>query len=91
MSAEVKPIRTKADHKAALAEVERLWGAGAGTSDGDRLDVLAIWSLDVIEDLAALRTYIKQDDPAAAQRVRPAILHHASRQSLSPDHPILVR
>ena len=41
MSAEVKPIRTKADHKAALAEVERLWGAGAGTSDGDRLDVLA--------------------------------------------------
>jgi HTH-type transcriptional regulator / antitoxin HigA len=41
MSAEVKPIRTKADHRAALAQVERLWGAKAGTPDGDRLDVLA--------------------------------------------------
>jgi HTH-type transcriptional regulator / antitoxin HigA len=41
MSVEVKPIRTKADHEAALAEVERLWGAKAGTADGDRLDVLA--------------------------------------------------
>jgi HTH-type transcriptional regulator / antitoxin HigA len=41
MSAEVKPIRTKADHEAALAEVEGLWGAKAGTADGDRLDVLA--------------------------------------------------
>src|ERR1700751_3122556 len=41
MSAQVKPIRTKADHRAALAQVERLWGAKAGTPDGDRLDVLA--------------------------------------------------
>lgn len=37
----MKPIRTEADHEAALAEVERLWGAKAGTADGDRLDVLA--------------------------------------------------
>ena len=41
MAAEVKPIRTKRDHEAALREVERLWGAKAGTSEGDRLDVLA--------------------------------------------------
>src|ERR1700751_3964217 len=41
MSAQVKPIRTKADHRAALAQVERLWGAKAGTAEGDRLDVLA--------------------------------------------------
>ncbi len=27
MTAEVKPIRSRADHDAALAEVERLWGA----------------------------------------------------------------
>jgi HTH-type transcriptional regulator / antitoxin HigA len=39
--AEVKPIRTEADYEAALAEVERLWGAKSGTSKGDRLDVLA--------------------------------------------------
>jgi HTH-type transcriptional regulator / antitoxin HigA len=37
----VKPIRTEADYEAALAEVERLWGAKAGTPKGDRLDVLA--------------------------------------------------
>ena len=41
MAAEVKPIRTRRDHEAALREVERLWGAKAGTSEGDRLDVLA--------------------------------------------------
>src|SRR6266480_1704083 len=41
MTTELKPIRTKADYKAALAEVERLWGAKSGTSKGDRLDVLA--------------------------------------------------
>jgi HTH-type transcriptional regulator/antitoxin HigA len=41
MAAEVRPIRTKRDHEAALREVERLWGARSGTRDGDRLDVLA--------------------------------------------------
>lgn len=41
MSPEVRPIRTDADHEAALDEVERLWGAKAGTPAGDRLDVLA--------------------------------------------------
>jgi len=41
VAAEVRPIRTKRDHEAALKEVERLWGAKAGTPDGDRLDVLA--------------------------------------------------
>ena len=38
---DVKPIRSEADHEAALAEVERLWGATSGTPRGDRLDVLA--------------------------------------------------
>jgi HTH-type transcriptional regulator/antitoxin HigA len=38
---DVKPIRTEADYNAALAEVERLWGAKSGTPKGDRLDVLA--------------------------------------------------
>src|SRR5713226_4822094 len=41
MKSNVKPIRSKRDHAAALAEVERLWGARSGTPDGDRLDVLA--------------------------------------------------
>src|SRR5215468_10811718 len=41
MVGEVRPIRTKRDHDAALKEVERLWGAKAATRDGDRFDVLA--------------------------------------------------
>ena len=39
--ADVKPIRSEADYEAAMAEVERLWGAKSGTPKGDRLDVLA--------------------------------------------------
>lgn len=39
--ADVRPIRSKRDYEAALAEIERLWGAKAGTPKGDRLDVLA--------------------------------------------------
>jgi len=41
MTAEVRPIRSKRDYDVALKEVERLWGAKAGTRDGDRLDVPA--------------------------------------------------
>jgi HTH-type transcriptional regulator / antitoxin HigA len=41
MATEIKPIRTEADHEAALAEVERLWGERSDTPKGDRLDVLA--------------------------------------------------
>jgi HTH-type transcriptional regulator/antitoxin HigA len=41
MRSELKPIRSKADHRNALREVERLWGAKSGTLEGDRLDVLA--------------------------------------------------
>ncbi len=37
---EIKPIRTKADYEAALAEVERLWGSEPDTLDGDRFEVL---------------------------------------------------
>ncbi|MCC6468951.1 MAG: transcriptional regulator [Alphaproteobacteria bacterium] len=41
MRTEVRPIRTEQDYEAALAEIERLWGAKGGTPKGDRLDVLA--------------------------------------------------
>lgn len=37
---DIRPIRSDADHKAALAEIERLWGAEMGTENGDKLDVL---------------------------------------------------
>ena len=41
MANDIKPIRNEKDYEAALAEVERLWGAKSGTPRGDRLDVLA--------------------------------------------------
>jgi HTH-type transcriptional regulator / antitoxin HigA len=41
MASELKPIRTKADYRKSLAEVEGLWGAKSGTPEGDRLDILA--------------------------------------------------
>src|SRR5271168_679734 len=48
MKDELKPIRTKADYKNALAQVEQLWGAKTGTPEGDRLDILATL-IDVYE------------------------------------------
>src|SRR5262252_2856327 len=36
----ITPIRDEATHRAALAEIERLWGVESNTPEGDRLDVL---------------------------------------------------
>jgi len=66
MAAEVKPIRTKRDHEAALKEVERLWGAKAGTRDGDRLDVLAT----LIDAYEAEHYPMDPPDPIEARRER---------------------
>lgn len=38
---DIKPIRTEADHEAALERIAELWGAAPGTPEGDELDVLA--------------------------------------------------
>src|SRR5882762_793608 len=37
---EISPIKNDDDHSAALREIETLWGAAAGTDDGDKLDIL---------------------------------------------------
>lgn len=37
---EIRPIRTKADHRAALKEIETLMTAERGSPEGERLDVL---------------------------------------------------
>ncbi|NDU93154.1 MAG: transcriptional regulator [Ferrovum sp.] len=37
---EIKPIKTAADYRAALKEVESLMAAAAGSPEGERLDVL---------------------------------------------------
>lgn len=63
---DVKPIRTKVDHERALAEVERLWGAKAGTPAGDRLDVLAT----LIDAYEAEHYPIDAPDPIEAIKFR---------------------
>jgi HTH-type transcriptional regulator/antitoxin HigA len=59
---EIRPIRTKADYRAALKEVERLWHAEPGTRDGDRVEVL----VTLIEAYEAKHFPIPAPDPIAA-------------------------
>jgi HTH-type transcriptional regulator / antitoxin HigA len=66
MSRDLKPIRTDADHEAALAEVERLWGEPAGTPEGDRLDVLAT----LIDAYETANVPMDAPDPIEAIRFR---------------------
>ena len=66
MAADLKPIRSEADHEAALAEIERLWGASSGTPDGDRLDVLAT----LIEAFEARHYPMDPPDPIEAIHFR---------------------
>jgi len=54
---EIKPIHTKKDHRAALAEIDANWGAPEGTEKGDRLDVL----LALVEIYEAKRWPINVD------------------------------
>lgn len=58
----IRPIRTKADYRAALKEVERLWDANPGTPAGDAADVLAT----LIEAYEAEHFPIPAPDPIAA-------------------------
>jgi len=39
---DLRPIKTERDHRAALAEIERLWRAEPGTAEHDRLEVLGL-------------------------------------------------
>ncbi len=63
---EIKPIHTAADYDAALAEVERLWGARSGTPEGDRLDVLAT----LIDSYESEHHPIDPPDPVEAIKFR---------------------
>jgi HTH-type transcriptional regulator/antitoxin HigA len=66
MKDSIRPIRTKRDYAAALAELERLWGAKRGTPDGDRLDVLAT----LIEAYEAVHYPMDPSDPIEAIKFR---------------------
>mgnify|MGYP003634432349 CR=1 FL=1 len=38
-----RPIENDGEHRAALREIEALWGAVEGTPEGGRLDALTAW------------------------------------------------
>ncbi len=63
---DIKPIRSEKDYKAALAEVEKLWGSPSGTAKGDRLDVLAT----LIDAWEAKNYPIDPPDPIDAIKFR---------------------
>ena len=61
-NAPIQPIRTEADHRAALAEVETLMHAVQGTPAGDRLDIL----VTLIEAWEARQEPVPLPDPIEA-------------------------
>jgi HTH-type transcriptional regulator/antitoxin HigA len=60
----IKPIRTKANYRSALKDIESLMTAKANTPDGDHLDVLAT----LVE--AYERTHFPMDLPDAVEAIK---------------------
>ena len=67
---EITPIRSDADHVAALRDIEALWGADEGTPAGDRLDILATlveayedrrWPLEELDPVEAIEAAMAHD------------------------------
>ena len=56
---ELRPIRTKKDHQAALKEIERLWTAPVKSAEADRLDVLTL----LVEQYERQQYPISDPDP----------------------------
>ena len=59
---DIRPIRTEADYRAALKEVESLWNAEPGTLEGDQVEVLST----LIEAYEERHHPIPPPDPIAA-------------------------
>jgi len=67
---DIRPIRTDDEHRAAVREIEALWGAKEGTPEGDRLDVLATlvdayedkrWPVDELDPVEAIEAAMAHD------------------------------
>ena len=62
----IRPIKSEADYAAALAEIERLWGAEPNTAKGDKLDV---W-IALVEAYERTHHPIDPPDPVEAIKFR---------------------
>jgi HTH-type transcriptional regulator/antitoxin HigA len=63
---QIRPIKTDADHTAALREIERLWRAPERTAEGDRLEVLTT----LVEAYEQSRFPMDAPDPIEAIKFR---------------------
>ena len=70
----IKPIRTEVDYKAALRDIDRLWGAEEGTPEGDLLEVLVTlveayeerkYPIDFRDRIQAVRFRLEQEGKGA--------------------------
>ena len=66
----IKPIRNDADHEAALARIEELWGYEPGTQEEDEFDVLSVlvsayedkrWPILPPEPVEAIKFHMEQN------------------------------
>ncbi len=60
--ADLKPIRSEADYVHVLAELEHLWGAPLGTTEGDRLDIL----ITLVDSYESSHATVDLPDPISA-------------------------
>jgi HTH-type transcriptional regulator/antitoxin HigA len=70
---EIKPIKSAADHRRALKEIEAIFDAVPGTPAGDRLEVLAT----LVEVYEAAHHQVEPPDPIEA------ILYHLESRGLA--------
>ena len=70
---QIRPIKTKADHRAALKEIERLMDAKPGTPAGDRLEVLTM----LVDRYESEHDAIEPPDPIDA------LLYHMETRGLT--------
>ena len=71
---DIRPIKTKADHRAALKQIERLIEANPGTPAGNRLDALTTF----VERYESQHVPIDPPDPIEA------LQYHMESRGLRP-------
>ena len=70
---QIRPIKSKADHRAALKQIERLMDAKPGTPAGDRLEIL----------IALVDHYESQHEPIEPPDPIDALLYHMESRGLT--------
>jgi HTH-type transcriptional regulator / antitoxin HigA len=88
VEARLKPIRTDADHDAAVARIGALWGAATESVEGEELEALAVlvdayerqrWPLPTLDPVETLLAHMELNGLVQADLAR--VLGSASRAS----------